>query len=294
MKEAHQGMGITDEQFDALAMHLKDAMQKNNVAPDDVVAVLGAIGATRADIVEGARKDEPKKIEDKPLFPPDPKKSDDKPLIPPILDPKKGDEKPLIPPILDPKKGDEKPLFPPIPDPKKIDEKPLFPPIPDPTKKGDENPLIPPILDPSKKADEKPLFPPIPDPTKKAPPILDSKPLLPPFKSGEERQESRPDPNLARGSGKVTIGGQPLTHGYVEFIGPTGKSYEANISKTGTFVFRKGFPAGEYTVLLRDGPARPEPNESRLTIPVGCTDPVLTPLRFTATKGENNFELVVK
>ncbi len=52
MKEAHKGMGITDAQFDALAGHLKAAMEKNGVKPDDVKAVMVVIAGTRNDIVE--------------------------------------------------------------------------------------------------------------------------------------------------------------------------------------------------------------------------------------------------
>jgi hemoglobin len=56
MKEAHKGMGITNEQFDAFAGHLKAALEQNGVAPDDVAAVLGAADSTRKEIVEPAAK----------------------------------------------------------------------------------------------------------------------------------------------------------------------------------------------------------------------------------------------
>jgi hemoglobin len=65
MKEAHKGMGITDAQFDALAGHLKAALEKNGAKPDDAKAVLEVVGSTRADIVEkkngGGTDTEPKK-----------------------------------------------------------------------------------------------------------------------------------------------------------------------------------------------------------------------------------------
>ncbi len=54
MKEAHEGMGITDAQFDAFAADLKMALEKNGVKPNDVKIVLTAVGGTRKDIVEGA------------------------------------------------------------------------------------------------------------------------------------------------------------------------------------------------------------------------------------------------
>lgn len=52
MKEIHLGMGITDAQFNALAAHLKTALEKNGAKSADVAAVMTVIGGTRKDIVE--------------------------------------------------------------------------------------------------------------------------------------------------------------------------------------------------------------------------------------------------
>jgi hemoglobin len=52
MKTVHEGMGITDEQFNALAADLKRALEKNGAKADDVKAVLAVIERTRKDIVE--------------------------------------------------------------------------------------------------------------------------------------------------------------------------------------------------------------------------------------------------
>jgi hemoglobin len=52
MKPAHEGMKITDAEFDACVAHLKKALEKNNVQPDDVKAVLTAVESKRGDIVE--------------------------------------------------------------------------------------------------------------------------------------------------------------------------------------------------------------------------------------------------
>jgi len=52
MKEVHKGMGVTDAEFDALAAHLKKALEDHGARPADVAAVLKAVGNTRADIVE--------------------------------------------------------------------------------------------------------------------------------------------------------------------------------------------------------------------------------------------------
>ena len=52
MKELHKGMGITDAQFDALVGHLKKALEKNGIKPEDAAALLKAVETTRGNIVE--------------------------------------------------------------------------------------------------------------------------------------------------------------------------------------------------------------------------------------------------
>ena len=52
MKTVHAGMGITDEEFNALAGHLKTALEQNGAAPDDIKIVMTVVGGTRKDIVE--------------------------------------------------------------------------------------------------------------------------------------------------------------------------------------------------------------------------------------------------
>jgi hemoglobin len=59
MKDVHKGMGITNEQFDALAMHLEAALKKNRVASGDINAVMAAVDGTRKDIVEGKKPEPP-------------------------------------------------------------------------------------------------------------------------------------------------------------------------------------------------------------------------------------------
>ena len=66
MKTVHKGMGITDAQFDALAADLKKALEKNNVAPEDVKKVLDAVGSYRKEIVEPKKPEEKKSGEKKP------------------------------------------------------------------------------------------------------------------------------------------------------------------------------------------------------------------------------------
>ena len=182
-KEVHENMGITNAQFTAFVGHLATVLEKNAVAPDDVKAVLGAVEATRKDIVEG----------------------------------------------------------------KKL--------IPEPNGK---------------------VFP----------------------KQGSDKgKDEAPDPNLARVKGTVTVGSVPLTYGFITFVDQNGVRYSANIQKDGTFIFRKGFPPGEYTVLL-ENPPPPQPGEpgEKLSpkIPPRFTQAGTSDLRFTAVQGENKLNLVAK
>ena len=52
MKTAHQGMGITDADFNALVEDLKAAMDQDNVAQDAQNQLLGALAPMKSDIVE--------------------------------------------------------------------------------------------------------------------------------------------------------------------------------------------------------------------------------------------------
>jgi hemoglobin len=58
MKDAHKGMWITNEEFDAAKKDLADALKKNNVKDEDAKLVLEVVEGTRKDIVEG-KKPEP-------------------------------------------------------------------------------------------------------------------------------------------------------------------------------------------------------------------------------------------
>src|SRR5262249_51851585 len=61
----HKGMKITDDEFNALAGHLKDALKKNGVADADAKMVLDAVEGTRKDIVEGTKPEPEAKLWDK-------------------------------------------------------------------------------------------------------------------------------------------------------------------------------------------------------------------------------------
>jgi hemoglobin len=98
MKEVHKGMGITNEEFDAIGADLVQALAKNGVAKENIAALMAIVETTRKDIVEAKAepKDEDKpKEKEKPKAKDDEKKDDDKP--------KEKDEK------KDEKKDDDKP-----------------------------------------------------------------------------------------------------------------------------------------------------------------------------------------
>jgi truncated hemoglobin YjbI/ribosome maturation factor RimP len=75
MKEAHKGMKITEDEFNAAAKDLKDALMKNGAKADDVDAVLKAVEGTRKDIVEAKEPEEKTKPEEKK---PEEKKTEEK------------------------------------------------------------------------------------------------------------------------------------------------------------------------------------------------------------------------
>jgi hemoglobin len=70
MKSVHKGMGITQAQFDAAAADLKQALEKNKVAPEDVKRILDAVGSYRKEIVEPKKGEEEKQEEKKKVKPP--------------------------------------------------------------------------------------------------------------------------------------------------------------------------------------------------------------------------------
>ena len=52
MNISHAGMGITDDEFDAIAGDLIEALKKNGAQPEDIKLVITAVAGTRKDIVE--------------------------------------------------------------------------------------------------------------------------------------------------------------------------------------------------------------------------------------------------
>ncbi|MFC6939489.1 group 1 truncated hemoglobin [Salinirubellus sp. GCM10025818] len=56
MREAHRGMGITDEEFDVVAEHLDRALAENGVSGADRERVLTEVESLRPEIVEDERE----------------------------------------------------------------------------------------------------------------------------------------------------------------------------------------------------------------------------------------------
>jgi hemoglobin len=52
MKEAHKGMMITSEQFDAAAKDFEEALKKNGAKAEDIKTVMAVVGSTKKDMVE--------------------------------------------------------------------------------------------------------------------------------------------------------------------------------------------------------------------------------------------------
>jgi hemoglobin len=56
MREAHRGMGITDEEFDVVAEHLDRALAENGASGADRERVLAEVEELRPEIVEDERE----------------------------------------------------------------------------------------------------------------------------------------------------------------------------------------------------------------------------------------------
>jgi hemoglobin len=63
MKDAHEGMGITNAEFDAFMGHLMAALKQNGVGPAETESLRKKVEGTRAEIVEEQKGEEKKKAE---------------------------------------------------------------------------------------------------------------------------------------------------------------------------------------------------------------------------------------
>lgn len=89
MKEVHKGMGITEAEFNATAVHLANALKKNGADPKASAELLTLVGGTKGQIVEekGGTSPEPQK---------DAQPKDDKPTDKPPVKDDKPDDKPPV------------------------------------------------------------------------------------------------------------------------------------------------------------------------------------------------------
>jgi hemoglobin len=63
MKDAHEGMGITNAEFDAFMGHLMASLKQNGVGPAEAESLRKKVEGTRAEIVEEQKGEEKKKAE---------------------------------------------------------------------------------------------------------------------------------------------------------------------------------------------------------------------------------------
>jgi len=121
MKTVHKGMGITNEQFDAMMGHVKKSLQKNKVSPQDTATIVAALNTYREQIVQPKKPDEKKPADKKPIDkkPVDKKPDDKKPVDKKPVDKKPVDKKPV-----DKKPDDKKPVDKKPDDKKPVDKKP--------------------------------------------------------------------------------------------------------------------------------------------------------------------------
>jgi hemoglobin len=75
MKAAHEGMNITDAQFDIFVGHFKEVLEANKAKPDDITTIVEAVKKERDKIVQPKKPDEKKPATDKKA---DDKKTEDK------------------------------------------------------------------------------------------------------------------------------------------------------------------------------------------------------------------------
>jgi hypothetical protein len=90
-------------------------------------------------------------------------------------------------------------------------------------------------------------------------------------------------------SGTVKHKGQPLTSGYVTFVGKDKQRFSASILPDGAYRFKKvSVPPGDYTVLVEEDPGR---EKGPRVIPARYSNPEMSPLTATLEKGANNLDL---
>lgn len=94
-------------------------------------------------------------------------------------------------------------------------------------------------------------------------------------------------------SGKVTLGGEPITSGNVSFYSEQlGSGAQASISQDGTYTLANALQTGEYQVAVRgvDGnPGEPEPEPTK--VPKKYWMEATSGLTVTLNPGANTFDI---
>jgi truncated hemoglobin YjbI len=293
MKDVHKGMAISDAEFNALAGHLKNVLEKNGVAPDDIKAVLEAIESTRKDIVQtGGKKaanlwdrlggeDYVTKVVDEFVrtAAKDPEvnfdrggkfKLDEEALA--------HVKKAMVTYISSltggPYQYSGKEL--------KAAHKGMG--ITDKEFNATAGHLRKALEKYGAKAADV-------DEVMKAVAAARASVVEKGKEEAKKDKGPQPDPTRAQIHGVVSFKGEPLNYGFVTFVNPDGKKFSANILKDGTYAFRVGIPPGDYTVMVEDSPTPADPGEKRLSIPAKYRAAETSGLRFSPKLGSNAIDV---
>lgn len=294
MQDVHKGMAITDGEFNALAGHLKNVLEKNGVAPDDIKAVLAAVESTRKDIVQAGGKktstlwdrlggeDNVAKVVDEFVrtAAKDPEvnfdrggkfKLDDETLA--------HVKKAMVTYISSLTGGPYQYTG------KQMKEAHKGMGITDKEFNATAGHL--------RKALEKYGAKPADvDEVMKAVAAARASVVEKGKDSGDKKDKGpQADPTRAQVKGVVSFKGEPVNYGFVTFVDGDGKKFSANILKDGSYAFRVGIPPGEYTVFVEDSPTPPDPGEKRLAIPQKYRSADTSGLRFSPRRGANTFDV---
>jgi truncated hemoglobin YjbI len=294
MKDVHKGMGITDAEFDALGGHLKKALERNGVKADDVKTILGAVEGLRKDIVEPAG-DKKQTLWDRLGGEANVAKVVDEFVKTAAADPDVNFDRGGKIKLDDATVAHVKKQLvvfishltggPYTYKGKDMKEAHKGMGITEKEFNASAGHL--------KKALEKYGAKPA-DVAEVLKAIAATRPAIVEDKKGDDKQVEQPDPNMAVVKGVVTFKGQPLGHGFVTFVDGGGRKFSANIQKDGTYVFKKGFPPGQYKVLIEQTTTPPEPGEVRPPIPAVFQSEATTPLTYQASKGKGVNDIVLK
>jgi len=103
-------------------------------------------------------------------------------------------------------------------------------------------------------------------------------------------------PKPASIEGVVTIGGKPLTTGYIQFLSKSTPNVEAALLKEDGSYQVAGLSLGEYDVQIGPPVVPPgsPPPPSGQTIPKKYMDPSTSGLKVTVKPGKNRFDPVLE